>query len=329
MRAAALSMKSLLVAARKSRMKKILVVAIVLMLLFLPGIARAIDSQITTYYWDGGWVEHASWTTTLPEDLYIQILAWSWQPEFSPLHVQFDNVITSEGLLDDFDDGTINTSIWHTHASEGATLEETGGVLDVDVPAGPTSDGKGRCGGVTSRDRLHGNWDVQVDFSLNAEYHATPNTNTRLFITDQSDHGIDIWIHSGYYVSRELRQSTHHIAETPTDHLNGKLRITRTGIVEIDIKPGSHPNSINLKSKGVVPVAILSADDFAAPEVDPVTVTFADAAPVKWALEDVDDDGDMDMILHFRTRELTLNASSTEATLVGTTKGGIDFAGTD
>jgi len=44
--------------------------------------------------------------------------------------------------------------------------------------------------------------------------------------------------------------------------------------VDIDIKPGSDPNSINLKSKGVVPVAVLTTDGFDASTVDPETVGF-------------------------------------------------------
>lgn len=32
--------------------------------------------------------------------------------------------------------------------------------------------------------------------------------------------------------------------------------------VTVDIKPGSTPNSINLKSRGVVPVAVLTTGDF-------------------------------------------------------------------
>ena len=45
--------------------------------------------------------------------------------------------------------------------------------------------------------------------------------------------------------------------------------------VDIDIKPGSDPNSINLKSNGLVPVAILSTIDFKATAVDPGTVLLA------------------------------------------------------
>jgi len=99
--------------------------------------------------------------------------------------------------------------------------------------------------------------------------------------------------------------------------------------VGIDIKPGSDPNSINLKSKGVVPVAILTTPDFDAASVDPATVVFADAAPLRWAMEDVDGDGDVDMVLHFKTQTLNLSSSSTEATLTGSTLGGMPIEGTD
>ena len=99
--------------------------------------------------------------------------------------------------------------------------------------------------------------------------------------------------------------------------------------VVIDIKPGGNPNSINLKSQGVVPVAVLTTADFDAATVDPATVEFAGAAPVRWVLEDVDDDGDVDMLFHFKTQELDLTQNSTEATLTGQTVDEIPIHGTD
>ena len=83
----------------------------------------------------------------------------------------------------------------------------------------------------------------------------------------------------------------------------------------IDIKPGNDQNNINLKSRGVVPVAVLTTDDFDAATIDPDTVNFAGAAPVHWKLADVDEDGDIDMMFHFRTQQLELDQNSTEATL--------------
>jgi len=99
--------------------------------------------------------------------------------------------------------------------------------------------------------------------------------------------------------------------------------------VDIDIKPGSDPNSINFGSKGVVPVAVLTTDDFDASTINPETVSFAGASPVRWAMEDVDGDGDMDMLFHFDTQALNLDASSTEATLTGNTTDGTPIQGTD
>jgi len=99
--------------------------------------------------------------------------------------------------------------------------------------------------------------------------------------------------------------------------------------VNIDIKPGSDPNSINLKSKGVVPVAVLTAEDFDASTIDPATVEFAGASPVRSTLEDVGGDDNLDMLFHFKTQDLDLDEDSTEATLTGTTHDGQLIQGTD
>lgn len=108
------------------------------------------------------------------------------------------------------------------------------------------------------------------------------------------------------------------------------LRIVREfEPVSIDIKPGSYPNSINLANRGVVPVAVLTTDNFNVLDLDPVTVTFAGAAPLRWALEDVDFDGDYDLAFHFKTQELDLFIGDTEATLMGETFSGQFVQGTD
>jgi hypothetical protein len=112
--------------------------------------------------------------------------------------------------------------------------------------------------------------------------------------------------------------------------------------VIVDIKPGSAPNSINLKSKGVVPVAILTTEDFDAADVNAGTVTLAGIAPAKWEMLDVPEiwdtvlmmyvgDGDLDMVLYFSTRDLAtvLDSSSTMTTLEGATSEGGHILGTD
>lgn len=103
--------------------------------------------------------------------------------------------------------------------------------------------------------------------------------------------------------------------------------------VNIDIKPGSYPNSINLKSKGKIPVAILTTDTFDAAKVDPTTVRFGatgtEAVPVHFALEDVDGNGDFDMILHFKTKETGIQCPDTFAFLIGNTFSGQAIKGSD
>jgi len=73
--------------------------------------------------------------------------------------------------------------------------------------------------------------------------------------------------------------------------------------ITIDIKLRIFPNYINLMSKRVIPVAILTTEEFDTTAVDPETVVFAGASPLCWALKDVDDYDDMDMILHFKTQD--------------------------
>ena len=82
---------------------------------------------------------------------------------------------------------------------------------------------------------------------------------------------------------------------------------------QIDIKLGSDPNSINLNSKGVVPVTVLDASTVD----DPDTYSFAGADPVRWTMEDVNNDGTDDLVFHFKTQDLELDQDSTEAFLIG------------
>jgi len=106
--------------------------------------------------------------------------------------------------------------------------------------------------------------------------------------------------------------------------------------VDIDVKPGSYPNSINLKSKGVVPVAILTSEDFDATTVDPDKVTLA-GAPVahrgKKSMsheEDVDGDDDLDLVVQVETQDLDASQlEDGEAILTGQTYDGEGIEGKD
>jgi Concanavalin A-like lectin/glucanases superfamily/Lectin C-type domain len=103
----------------------------------------------------------------------------------------------------------------------------------------------------------------------------------------------------------------------------GKCKDTEVVEVTIDIKPGSFPNSINPKSNGVIPVAILSTKTFDATTVDPLTVRFgpkgAKEAHNKGHIEDVNHDGEPDLVLHFKTQATGIRCGDTSAALTGET----------
>jgi hypothetical protein len=103
--------------------------------------------------------------------------------------------------------------------------------------------------------------------------------------------------------------------------------------VKIDIRPGSFPNTINPKSNGVIPVAILTTESFDASTVDPLSVRFgpkgAKEAHQKGHLEDVNHDGEPDLVLHFRTQNTGIKCGDTSASLTGATLDGDPIQGTD
>jgi len=109
--------------------------------------------------------------------------------------------------------------------------------------------------------------------------------------------------------------------------------------VAIDIKPGSDPNSIHcINRNAIIAVAILTTGDFDATTVDHTTVTFAGANEIHLSdqtgeprrhEEDVDGDGDIDLVLHFRMSQADMTCDSIEGTLNGQTFSGQTITGTD
>lgn len=93
--------------------------------------------------------------------------------------------------------------------------------------------------------------------------------------------------------------------------------------VHLDIKPRSCRNPLNVKSKGVLPVALLGTESFDVSQIDPGTIRLEGVAPLRWSTEDVatpfepftgkedaydctkeGPDGFVDLALKFKTRQV-------------------------
>jgi hypothetical protein len=103
-------------------------------------------------------------------------------------------------------------------------------------------------------------------------------------------------------------------------------------IENIDIRPSSDKNPINLKNRGVVPIAILGSEAIDVTRVDVATLVFGpDAAAPKHDLEDavvyakhlrdVNKDGYTDLVSHYAVAASGIESGDTEACLTGVIAG--------
>jgi len=85
--------------------------------------------------------------------------------------------------------------------------------------------------------------------------------------------------------------------------------------VQIEVKPGDSDPALNLGSNGLIAVAVFTTTEFDARTINPGTVLFAGAQAVQWSYEDVDLDGDLDLVMHFETQKTNLQAVYTDLLL--------------
>ena len=95
--------------------------------------------------------------------------------------------------------------------------------------------------------------------------------------------------------------------------------------VEIDVKPVGDANKINLSSRGLIPVAVLSTETFDTSLFTPEMAHLSDARTamgcmgaeaVRWTYTDVNGDGRLDLVFFFRVQDLNLSSSTTAVTLM-------------
>ncbi len=83
--------------------------------------------------------------------------------------------------------------------------------------------------------------------------------------------------------------------------------------VFIDIMPGTCPNSLNIKSKGTMSVAVLGTDDLNVTQIDPTSILLQGVVPLStdfgdaatpFDCEQVGPDGIVDLVLEFKIQEI-------------------------
>jgi hypothetical protein len=139
---------------------------------------------------------------------------------------------------------------------------------------------------------------------------------------------VNTWMRGIWYLEiRGLEETAHTvtvIASSPSYPADLNLDFfcfgDRPVFVDFDIKPGSCPNPFNIKSKGVLPVAILGAENFDVNSIDTASIRLEGVAPLRSSLEDVaapvvnaqnqcdcntaGPDGFVDLTLKFDTQEI-------------------------
>ena len=94
---------------------------------------------------------------------------------------------------------------------------------------------------------------------------------------------------------------------------NGFVSLSISPPAALDIKPGSCVNPFNVRTRGVLPVALLGSDLVDVSKIDPSSILLEGVPPLRWAFEDVAGPGDcggeasdgyMDLVLKFSSREI-------------------------
>jgi hypothetical protein len=127
---------------------------------------------------------------------------------------------------------------------------------------------------------------------------------------------------------------------TATGSGSGDYKLLISGVspavkqISIEVKPGSRElATLNPKSKGKIPVALLSDTSFNAMDINQATLTFggkgneASLSKCNPSGQDVNGDGLLDLICHFDNQAAKFNSESMEGVARGKTRQGVAFEG--
>ena len=226
--------------------------------------------------------------------------------------------IFCSNCLDPYNPVFTNSIIWGNVATSGAEIYLSNSLID--ITSSLFNPGVGNIQAADTKSSLWEQGNIYEDpaFVGEGDYHLSPDSPC----IDSGTEQIEL-------PESDIEGDPRVLGEGPDMGADEFVPEAEVIQVEIDIKPGCAENKINLKSFGVLAVAVKTTPDFDAKSVDPSTVVFAEARPVWWVRYDMDRDRDKDMLFFFWIQSLNLDENSTEATLSGLTRDGQAFEGTD
>lgn len=111
------------------------------------------------------------------------------------------------------------------------------------------------------------------------------------------------------------------------------MTVTVAEGVAVDVQPRDKVNRLSPLSDGTIAVAVLTTDRFDALQVDPLSVRIGPLGAGEFHglghVEDVDLDGDMDLVLHFRPCDAGIRCDDASVSLHGRTFDGRAVSGAD
>lgn len=129
---------------------------------------------------------------------------------------------------------------------------------------------------------------------------------------------------------REPQGRSQYLTETKTWTLNRELQ------VDVDIKPGEHPNMININGLGVIPVAVVGSNVLDVGQIDLTTLSFAGlqvatgpTGDPRCSVDDVAGDSHLDLVCQFADSVTDWDGAGAVASVTGSLDCGARFTGSD
>jgi hypothetical protein len=262
------------------------------------------DGESLEYRWD--FENDATWDTEWSSSPFA---SFTWYDEY-----------TGDVRLEATDGNSSNSDITDVKVNNVAPAVDVG--ADASIFSGQTFT---IVAGFTDPGINDKPWNYDIDYGDSSNYLSSTNIQ-----------GADTIVNSHEYLIPGAYTINVSVTDKDGETGSGYLTIQVKPLpVAVDIKPGSTTNPINPKSKGTIPVGVLSGIyegiNFNATSIvfESLQLAGTPAMPIGKSSKDLDKDGDLDMVFHFKTQTIQWSNLTTQTCLSGRTNNGVYFEACD